>query len=67
MVMAGEPIAARLADQQASQQILDARKPLATASAVLLQLLGDTRKEVFADNRRHRDADMPFGVASTCR
>ena len=61
MVMAGEPIAALLADQQAAQQILDAREPLATASAVLLQLLCDTRKEVFADNRWHRDADVPFG------
>jgi hypothetical protein len=45
MVMAGEPIAALLADEQAAQQILDARKPLAIALAACLQLLGDTREE----------------------
>ncbi len=60
MVMAGEPIAALLADQQAAQQILDARKPLAIALAAGLQLLGDTREEVFVDNRWHRDADVPL-------
>src|SRR3954452_15886625 len=34
VVMAGEPVPARLADQQATQQILDAHEPLAIASAV---------------------------------
>ena len=39
VVMTREPIPARLADQQATQKVMDARKPLAIAPAVLLQPL----------------------------
>src|SRR3954453_8000839 len=61
VVMTREPIPARLADQQAAQQILDARKPLAIAPAVLLQPLCGTREQALAHDRRHRDADVPLG------
>ena len=60
VVMSGEPIAALLADKQASQQILNPREPLAIALPVLLQPFGDTRKEVFVNNGRHRNADVPL-------
>ena len=61
MVMAGEPIPARLADQQAAQQILNAREPFAIARAVLLQSLCGAREQVFVHDRRDRYADVPFG------
>src|SRR5215213_7054782 len=61
VVMTGEPIPACLADQQAAQQILDAREPLAIALAVLLQPLCGARKQAFIHDRRHRDTDVPLG------
>src|SRR5215207_11497605 len=59
--MAGEPIPACLADQQAAQQILNAREPLSIARAVLLQPLCGAREQAFVHDRRHRDTDILLG------
>jgi hypothetical protein len=40
--------------------MLNARKALAITLTVLLQLLGDTGKEIFVNHRWHRDADVPL-------
>src|SRR4029078_2610800 len=60
-MMAREPIPAALADQQAAQQILDAREPLAIAFAVLLQTLCGAREQSFFHDCWHCDADVPLG------
>src|SRR5215210_7943762 len=53
VVMTGEPIPEGLADEQATQQVLDAREPLAIALAVLLQPLCGAREQFFVDDRWH--------------
>src|SRR5829696_1815428 len=61
VVMTREPIPARLADQQATQKVMDARKALPIAFAVLLQPLCGTREQTFVHDRRHRNANVPLG------
>src|ERR1700761_6213950 len=61
VVMAGEPVAAFLADEQPAQQLLHTGETFAVALSVLLQPLRSARKQRLVDNRRHRYADVLLG------
>src|SRR3954454_22489533 len=60
MMVTGEPISARLAYEQTTQQVLNAHQPLAIAFSVLLQPLCGACEEFLVDDGRYCDAAVPL-------
>src|SRR3954452_11354640 len=60
MVVTAKPISARLAYKQTTQQVLNARQPLAIGFSVLLHTLCGAREELLVNDGRHCHADVPL-------